>query len=102
LVSAVERGYRNSIYEYTNDLTVRDRLAAVLTYLSSDARAALEPDLVPLDARFVAATRSSSVPVTGAGVDPAWWWWRIPLRLVEELRADLEAERVIGEDPTSS
>lgn len=94
-VASVERGYGDSIYDYTNDLTVRDRMALVLDEVSDEVRAVVEPELVTIDARFVEATGPSQVPIPG-GDGRGWWWWRVPTRLGDELRADLEAERVIG------
>lgn len=97
-VSAVERGYRDSIYDYTNDLTVRDRVELVLAHLTHDARAVVEPEVVEIDARFASATRASPVPLPAGRQDDArWWWWRIPRRLERELLADLQAERVVEE-----
>lgn len=95
-VRSVERGYGDSIYEYTNDLSVRDRIQMVLGEVSTAVRGVIEPELVTIDAAFAKATRSSSVPVPG-GPDGGWWWWRLPLVLEDELRADLLAERVIVE-----
>jgi hypothetical protein len=74
-VAAVERGYDDSIYEYTNDLSVRDRLAG------SD-----DPRVAELDRRFEAATAEAAAPLAPRD---GWWWRRVPRRLVGDLADDL-------------
>ena len=54
----VERGYDDSIYEYENDLSVRDRLEDVVTGASPGLRAQLERALAADDGRFRAATEA--------------------------------------------
>ena len=93
-VASVERGYRDSIYGYTDDLTTRDRLALVLEEVSDEVRATVEPELVTIDARFIEARGPSQVPIPG-GDGQGWWRWRVPSRLEGELRSDLEAERIL-------
>jgi hypothetical protein len=89
-VTAVERGYDDSIYEYTNDLTVRDRLERVVAGASPGLRAQLEHALAAADARFDAATEEAARPL---GVTyTTWWWQRVPRRLVGELAEDLRAQ----------
>jgi hypothetical protein len=95
-VAAVQRGYGDSIYDYANDMSVRDRIAQVLGEVSFEVRAALEPGLVVIDARFAEATASSTVSIPGA-TGKAWWWWRVPLRLEADLRADLESEQILND-----
>jgi hypothetical protein len=87
-VTQVERGYDDSIYEYTNDLSVRDRLEPLIQDAASTARAELEA----VDRRFEAATEESTRPL-GAFKDatPPWWWQRVPRRLVGELADDLDS-----------
>lgn len=93
-VRTAERGDNGSVYEYTNDLSVRDRIQIVLGEVPIEVRALIEPDVVAIDADFGQATNLSSVPTPG-GPSQGWWWWRIPVVLDDELRVDLIAERVI-------
>jgi hypothetical protein len=86
-VTAVERGYDDSIYEYTNDLTVRDRLERVVSGASPGLRAQLEAKLAPDDRRFEAATEAAVRPL--GATYTTWWWRRVPRRLVGELADDL-------------
>jgi len=89
-VTAVERGYDDSIYEYTNDLSVRDRLERVLAGASPGLRAQLERALAADDARFEAATGEAARPL--GATYTTWWWRRVPLRLGGELAEDLRAQ----------
>jgi len=86
-VTAVERGYDDSIYEYTNDLSVRDRLERVIACASPGLRAQLEGVLAAEDKRFEAATEEAARPLGVAYT--GWWWRRVPLRRVGELAQDL-------------
>jgi hypothetical protein len=91
-VTQVERGYDDSIYEYTNDLSVRDRLERVIAGATPSLRAKLEGVLAADDRRFEAATEESARPLGAFGeAGPPWWWRRVPRRRVGELADDLES-----------
>jgi hypothetical protein len=95
-VRQVERGYDGSIYEYTNDLSIRDRLQRVLAAAPADLARRAADLLGPADERFQAATRPSIRPVApGVRGDRAAWWFRVPLKLLAELEEDLRSEGVI-------
>jgi hypothetical protein len=85
-VGEVERGYDDSIYEYTNDIAVRDRLERVVAGASPGLRAQLERALADDDRRFAAATEAAARPL---GRSP--WAQRVPTRRVGELAEDLAA-----------
>jgi hypothetical protein len=89
-VRAVERGYDGSIYEYTNDLCVRDRLQSLIAASSPTLRAKLEKSLAPVDERFTVATEPAARPLRSDSADPPSWWRRIPRRRRGELGDDLE------------
>jgi hypothetical protein len=89
-VTQVERGYEASIYEYTNDLSVRDLLERVIAGAGPGLRAKLEAEAAEDDRRFEAATEESARPL-GKFADPPWWWRRAPVRRVGELADDLES-----------
>jgi len=86
-IAAVERGYEDSIYEYTNDLSVRDRLERVIACASPGLRGQLEGTLAAEDKRFEAATEEAARPLGVAYT--TWWWQRVPRRRVGELAQDL-------------
>jgi hypothetical protein len=91
-VVAAERGYDYSIYDYTNDLSVRDQLEDVVQGAGPGLRAKLEGSLAEADRRFEAATEESARPLGKFGAaTPPWWWRRVPRRRVGELADDLES-----------
>lgn len=92
-VLTVERGYDYSIYEYTNDLSVRDLLETVTTESPQGLRNKLVKEIGGWDERFMTVTRKASRPlVVPIGKKPAWWWFRVPIHPGDELRTDLRAE----------
>lgn len=96
-VTRVQRGYDDSIYEYTNDLTVRDRLQRVVQGARPGLRAKLERALAEGDRRFEAATEESARPLGEFGeASPPWWWRRMPRRRPRELAEDLESLGYLG------
>ncbi len=86
LVTQVERGYDDSIYEYTNDLAVRKRLDEVVAAAGPGLRAKLEGALAEDDRRFTAATEDAPRPLGRSR-----WARRVPTRRVGELADDLES-----------
>jgi hypothetical protein len=86
LVTEVERGYDDSIYEYTNDISVRDRLERVIARASPGLRAQLERAVAEDDRRFAAATEEAARPL-----GTSRWAQRVPTRRVGELAEDLAA-----------
>jgi hypothetical protein len=96
-VTGVERGYDDSIYEYTNDLSVRDRLERVVQGAGLALRAKLEGAIAEGDRRFEAATEESARPLGEFGeASSPWWWRRVPRRRTGELEEDLESLGYVG------
>jgi hypothetical protein len=91
LVRAVERGYDDNVYEYTNDLSVRDRLQSLVAGSSPALRAKLVGALAPIDERFAVATEPAARPLCADPGDLASWWRRVPTRRKGELANDLDA-----------
>jgi hypothetical protein len=56
-VVKVEKGYDDSIYDYTNDLSGRDLLEELALQVPGSVVSKLMEVIQPWDARFVAATR---------------------------------------------
>jgi hypothetical protein len=95
LVEQVELGYQECVYEYANDVDSRRILERVASTGSPEAREALLAWLRTWDERYDEATVRASTPFLGRA-DPnspyaaSPWHWRIPRRLVGDLKADLE------------
>jgi len=64
---AVEDGYQFTIYDYHNDLDLREKIEAVLEGVSGADRSTLEAEMHDCDARFIATTRE--VPEVIAAYD---------------------------------
>lgn len=88
-VAQVERGYDDSIYEYTNDLSVRDRLEGLVTGAGPGLRAKLEGALAEDDRRFAEATEEAARPLGEFAHEAPAWWRRAPRRRGGELAEDL-------------
>jgi hypothetical protein len=95
LVEQVEMGYEDSVYEYANDVDSRSILGRVAESAPQRSSEALLAWLRPWDERYEAATVRAAAPFHGRP-DPdspyaaSPWHWRIPRRLLGELKADLE------------
>jgi hypothetical protein len=95
-VRKVETGYDDTIYDYANDLSARDSLEEALAPLPSPEGEPLRAELRGWDQRFEAATRPSIRPLApGVTERERSWWFRVPLRPIGELEADLRAEGLI-------
>lgn len=84
-VAEVERGYGRGVYDYENDLSVRDLLEQVLTQAPAVTHEKIVAVIRPWDRRFVEATRHAPSRHDGtdgahAGPTDRWWWGRIPRR----------------------
>lgn len=94
VVDEVSTGYAGDLDEYLNDLDLRqildDAVAAVV-----ETRGPLLDRLRDADARFVAHTRAVATHLWGTAgrgdVRRNWWYFRVPLRMPEELAEDLTA-----------
>ena len=95
-VTTVERGYDDSIYEYTNDLSVRDRLEGVAAGAGPALRAKLHGALADDDRRFAAATQEADRALGEFAGEAPSWWRRVPRRRVGELAEDLDALGYLG------
>jgi len=91
-VSKVEVGYRLSIYDYTNDLSIRDFLQVILNNCPTAIRARLHEGIGSWDNRLILVTKQVEKPLLPplGEEELGWWWFRIPLHPGDELRKDLE------------
>lgn len=91
-VSRVEKGYADSVYEYTNDLTVRDILETVICDTGDHTGEKICEAIREWDQRFELATKPVHAPLRIRDENAYSWWWRVPKVLPVELRTDLENE----------
>jgi len=93
-VTALEQVYDDSIYEFTNDLSVRDLLEEIMVHSPKGLRAKLSKEVKDVDDRFLAVTKPSNRSILKSE-QPQWWWFRIPIESGSELESDLRAEGLI-------
>ena len=99
VVEAVETGYRLGIYDYRNDLTIREIIARILDRINAKLRRKVENMLTPLDERFNQASYvadNAVFPGALARNPDAWWYTRLPRKLVGELKEDSEREGLLA------
>jgi hypothetical protein len=103
LVGAVERGYDDDIYEFTNDLYCRNWLHEAWLLLDEHLVQLWTPRIKALDDRYKAATVDDDGDVLGRfhklrGPD-LWWWRRHPRVLTGDLGRSLRSAGAVGVDP---
>ncbi|MFF9062428.1 hypothetical protein ACIRPQ_07345 [Streptomyces sp. NPDC101213] len=106
LVSVIERGYGDDIYEYTNDLYCRNWLHEAWLPLDEHIVQLWTPKIKALDDRYKAAT----VDDDGQALDQfhrlpgpeLWWWRRHPRILTGDLGRSLRSVGAIGTDSDTS
>lgn len=95
-VSDVEDGYNESIYEYTNDLSVRDLLQVVIEKSPLELRDKLIRAIQISDERFNKVTEESKHSfLLDKKMSQEWWWFRIPVNPGSELKKDLHVDGFI-------
>lgn len=106
LVSSIERGYGDDIYEYLNDLYCRNWLHEAWLLLDEHIVQLWTPQIKALDDRYRAAT----VDEDGQALDQylrlpgadLWWWRRHPRILTGDLGRSLHSAGAIGTDPDTA
>ncbi len=96
-VVQIERGYQDSIYEYANDLSVRDLLEEILVKATQALREKLTELIQPWDERFYNATQKTQRPVLPGMAQESLrsWWFRVPKNPGRELEQDLRSEGIL-------
>ncbi|MEW2275426.1 hypothetical protein [Streptomyces griseofuscus] len=104
-MSAIERGYGDDIYEYTNDLYCRNWLHEAWLLLDEHVVQLWTPRIKALDTRHKAAT----IDDDGQAFDqvhrlpgPDLWWRRRPRILTGVLGRSLRSAGAIGADPNTA
>ncbi|MBX7467050.1 hypothetical protein K1Y80_13260 [Streptomyces sp. MAG02] len=106
LVSVIERGYGDDIYEYTNDLYCRNWLHEAWLLLDEHIVQLWTPRIKALNAQYKAATVNDDGQaldqfprLPGPGL---WWWRRHPRTLTGDLGRSLRLAGAIGAHPDTA
>jgi hypothetical protein len=95
LSDEIEGGYLHTIYDYTNDLSVRHLLDEVLAVLpDGPVKTWVVREIASADARYREVTHEVARPIYG-GPDGPWWYFRVPNRIEGELAEDLTKDGLI-------
>lgn len=95
-VTQVERGYDDSIYEYTNDLSTRDLLQKIMDASESTLRDKMLATIEPWDNQLRQATHQVARSLlSDRKHEQSWWWFRIPANPSSELENDLRGEGIL-------
>lgn len=85
-VSKVESGYTDSIYEYINDLSIRNLIQLVISESPPQLRSKIENLVSSMDKRFLSASDEAKKKMLS---EETWWSSRVPKYLLGELKSDL-------------
>lgn len=105
IVDEVESGYRLGIYDYRNDLTIREIIARITEQMDERLQRKIATILAPLDERFIGASVIAPKPVfpgAFARHAEAWWYLRLPHKLEAELLEDAQREGLVAAKPTKT
>ena len=93
-IISVEKGYTLSIYDYTNDLSLRDLIDELEGQIPESLRKKVISVVDPWDKRFENETNILQQPIHRKKDSP-WWWYRIPKKLIGELEEDIKSSGLI-------
>ena len=87
----IEQGYDATIYDYTNDLTLRSLAKKIETMLTPEVKKKFSAFVEEWDLEFKANTHELEYPLLGdlASTKDEWWLYRVPNRLVGDLKEDV-------------
>lgn len=94
----IKEGYQLSVYDYTNDLSVRTALERFLQGIPTELRDKILEEVQGVDEDFRSVTEPSGLTLMGtaeAFQSQPWWYHRVPRKLVAELKEDLAELRAI-------
>lgn len=91
-VEKVQRGYPQELglYDYSNDLSVRDIIERVLDSVSTTGRQELLSEVDRADELFRRSTIRIESPVVPYAEKEQWWRWRLPPVRGADFEADLK------------
>jgi hypothetical protein len=86
--ASVAKGYNDTIYDYENDLSIRDILDKIMEKLSESGKNEVAMHIEHADKSFVSSTRSIALPSHKIYDEDKWWQSRVPLYLSDELKQE--------------
>jgi hypothetical protein len=104
VIERIENGYKLGIFDYRNDLTLREIIERIEKGVSPKLRAKIASAIAPLDSRLSNATFiSTNPPFPGAlqRKPDAWWYSRLPRQLIGELAEDAVHEGLVSDELAS-
>jgi hypothetical protein len=97
-VQKIEHGYDLSIQEYVNDISSRNIIYKISSLVDKDLSEKIYKFVSAWDIKFNEATKTIAEPlVREADIHEQPWWFRIPKKLVGDLRDDLISEGLVSE-----
>ena len=102
-IEEIRAGYNFSIYDYINDLSIRDLLEEKVEHLAEEIKNKYLYKLHKLDIAFKRLTNEIKTPLilteftqtSSKKRTTQWWYYRIPKNLGSELKKDLEEAGLI-------
>ena len=92
-LASVEKGYTLTIDDYTNDIYNRylleEEIVKLPKLIGDKARNIIEP----MDEEFKKLTNPIKESLWSEK-DAAWWWYRIPKKLIGELKKGVESQNI--------
>ncbi len=96
-ITQIEKGYVDSIYDYTNDLSLRNIISKVINNLPREIQKKLILRIKILDDKFISVTQEIDQPLgRGYNKQKEFWWFRIPKNVGGELEEDLKSQGYIS------
>jgi hypothetical protein len=95
----IEEGYKLTIYDYQNDLDKRLILERAALEAKGKLQHKVRRFLELTDARLKKATFTAPNPVFPGAYrqhPEAWWYTRVPKKLIGELKGDIEEEGILA------
>jgi hypothetical protein len=90
-INKVRDGYGLTIYDYTNDVSIRDTIDIFIQSLPDHLKSTLPNDLYELDESYKSLTVGSPKPLMNIhNREIKWWWYRFPTNPEGELLEDLK------------
>lgn len=76
----IENGYNLTIDDYTNDISLRDKIQIIIDNSHQETKDKIVQRITEWDTRFIKNTNKLNEPLIPNIKRPVqWWWYRIPI-----------------------